>query len=272
MRIRSLLALSLATSLAPLPLTGCAQLRQAAERGDLQALLGGGEVDVAAGLKEALRVGVERAVADLSAKGGFGDSAARRIALPDRVANVTDTLRKIGLGKTVDDVEAAMNRAAERASAEAVPIFRKAIGSMTLADAKGILEGGETAATDYFRSKTEDDLRDRFQPVIAEKLSELRVVRDYNELLAKYKAIPFVPKPAELDLDRYVTDRGLDGLFGEIAAEEKRIREDPKARTTELLPSSTLRLVRRCWLVVPTLSFAWRSAGRAIGSPRDGGR
>ncbi|MCA9772376.1 MAG: DUF4197 domain-containing protein, partial [Myxococcales bacterium] len=94
---------------------------------------------------------------------------------------------------------------------------------------------GKTAATDFFRAKTQDTLRAKFQPVIAAKLDEVGVARDYNNLLTRYRAIPFVPQPPQLNLDRYVADEALDGLFTMLGREEARIREDPKARATELL-------------------------------------
>jgi hypothetical protein len=127
-----------------------------------------------------------------------------------------------------------MNRAAERASAEATDIFWKAIAQMTLQDAFGILNGGDTAATGYFRSRTSDALRARFRPLVDERMQQVGVYRIYEPLASRYAALPFVTKPA-LDLDAYVTDRALDGLFGMLEREERRIREDPAARSSELL-------------------------------------
>lgn len=192
------------------------------------------EATVAAGLKEALRVGTERTVKTTSALDGFLGNALIRIVLPEEFEGAAKTLRSIGLGKQVDEFETTMNRAAERAAGEATGIFWNAITGMTLADAFGILNGGETAATDYFRARTESGLRARFSPIVKEKMSELGLYTTYNELADTYNNLPLVTRPA-LDLDSYITDRALDGLFVVLSQEERRIREDPLARTTDLL-------------------------------------
>jgi hypothetical protein len=147
---------------------------------------------------------------------------------------MADALSALGLGSQVAELELAMNRAAERASAEATEVFWKAIAQMTLQDAFGILNGGDTAATEYFRTRTSDALRARFRPLVDERMQQVGVYRIYEPLENRYAALPFVTKPA-LDLDAHVTDRALDGLFGMLAREERRIREDPAARSSELL-------------------------------------
>lgn len=193
------------------------------------------DATIASGLKEALRVGIERAVADTSRPDGFLGNDRIRIPLPEKLQSVADTLRKIGLDKPVEDLVVAMNRGAEKASAEAADVFVGAIERMTLADARGILQGGPTAATDFFRAKTEDELRAKFEPIVAAKLDAVGGVRTYNDLLSRYRALPFVPKPPQLRLERFVTDKALDGLFVTLGREEARIREDPRARATALL-------------------------------------
>jgi hypothetical protein len=197
----------------------------------------GGELTegtVIAGLKEALAVGTGNAVVQTSASGGFADNKRLRIPTPEKISKVTDTLRKVGMGATVDRFEAKMNEAAERAAGEAKPVFINAIRQMSFADARAILKGGDTAATDYFRSKTETELERRFQPVISRKMNEVGAVQVYNDLVDRYNKIPLTKKPA-FTLEEYVTAEALDGLFLVLADEEKKIRRDPAARTTELL-------------------------------------
>ncbi|MEJ2199414.1 MAG: DUF4197 domain-containing protein [Desulfuromonadaceae bacterium] len=192
------------------------------------------EATVASGLKEALQVGSERAVATTSRENGFWGNELIRIAMPEQLTGMAKTLRSIGLGSQVDAFEVGMNRAAEVAAAEAKPVLLDAVSQMTLPDAMGILRGGDTAATDYFRDKTSASLRQKFIPIIQEKMGQVGLYSQYNQLLKAYSALPFVTKPA-FDLDGYVADRGLDGLFAVLAQKEQDIRANPAARTTELL-------------------------------------
>jgi hypothetical protein len=192
------------------------------------------EQTVVAGLKEALQIGTQRAVDNTSRLDGFLGNAIIRVVMPEEFKGAASTLRDIGLGGQVDKFELAMNRAAERASGEAVDVFWNAITSMSLADAFGILNGPETAATDYFRINTEATLRQRFAPIVQQKMSEVGLYQIYGELTDYYNNIPLVTKPA-LDLDGYITDRTLNGLFTILGQEESRIRKDPVARTTALL-------------------------------------
>jgi len=200
-------------------------------------LQGDGALDestVAAGLKEALRIGTDRSTATTSKLDGFYGNALIRIALPEQYGGVAKALNSIGMGSYVDDFERSMNRAAERASGEAVDVFRSAIMQMTIADAFGILNGGETAATDYFRRKTSSALTARFQPIVESKMEEVGAYNVYNDFVAKYNQLP-IDKPAAVDIDEYVTTRTVNGIFTVLEGEEKRIREDPAARTTALL-------------------------------------
>lgn len=207
-------------------------------RGQLEKLFsqsgGPDEATVAAGLKEALQVGAERTVLQTSKLDGFLGNALIRIALPKNYQHVADTLRKVGLGKDVDELEVAMNRAAEKAAGEARPIFTDAIRKITLPDAVRILRGGNTAATEYFRAHTADALRAKFRPVVTQSMEKVGVTQKYNRLAESYDKLPFVTRPA-LDLDEYVTERTLSGLFTVLGQQEKRIRKHPSARTTELL-------------------------------------
>ncbi|MCK5618977.1 MAG: DUF4197 domain-containing protein [Candidatus Krumholzibacteria bacterium] len=192
------------------------------------------ESTVAAGLKEALRVGTERSTASTSKLDGFYKNALIRIVMPEQYAGVAKTLNSFGMGSYVDDFERSMNRAAERASGEAIDVFWSAITQMSISDAFGILNGGETAATDYFRRNTTASLTARFQPIVTAKMEEVGVYNFYNDLVAKYNMLP-IDKPEAVDIDDYVTVRTIDGIFSVLEGEEKRIRDDPAARTTELL-------------------------------------
>jgi hypothetical protein len=192
------------------------------------------EETVAAGLREALKVGAERTVAATSEQDGFLGNELIYIALPDELTGMTGTLRDLGMGGLVDDLEVGMNRAAEAAAGEALDVFWRAIQGMTIADAFAILEGGETAATDYLYAKTGAALSRRFRPIVESKMNDVGVFPVYQQLHDRYTQIPFVSKP-DLDLVGYVNDKALAGLFTVLAEEEKRIREDPLARTTALL-------------------------------------
>ncbi len=208
--------------------------------GGLTGLLGAGSASrldqdtVVAGLKEALRVGSGNAVDSTSRVDGYLGNPAIRIPLPDELSGMAKALRTVGLGARVDELEVAMNRAAERAAGEAADVFLAGIRDMSFTDAYGILNGGETAATDYFRRTTSDELRRRFQPIVDQKMRQVGLVQLYDELVGRYTSLPFASEPP-LDLRAYVTERGLDGLFSVLAQEERRIRTDPSARVTELL-------------------------------------
>jgi hypothetical protein len=188
----------------------------------------------AAGVREVLNVASQRAVALASKPGGFLDDARIHIRPPKTARKIGSALRAIGMGAQVDELEVGMNRAAERAAAEAKPVFADAIRNMTLADAASIVRGGETAATDYFRSATEARLHARFKPIVASSLARVGARKQYDALLARYRALPFA-EPTNLDLDEYTTKKTLDGLFLLLAEEEKKVRKDPAKRTTALL-------------------------------------
>lgn len=214
---------------------GCAELNAALPV--LDTLLSGGALDeqtVAAGLREALQIGTDRATTTLSRDGGFSDDPVLRLSLPAELDGLSRTLRALGLGGQLDSLELAMNRGAERAAGEALPVFVDAIRGMTLADAFAILNGAPDAATQYFRERTSAELANRFSPVVGSALRQVGAYAIYDGLAERYDAIPFTKPPAP-NLERYVTDKTLTGLFGALAEEERRIREDPAARTTALL-------------------------------------
>lgn len=195
-----------------------------------------GELDeetVIAGLREALRVGSERTVDRTAAFDGFLANELIRIHLEGDLERMGRTLRRLGLGRRVDEFEVQMNRAAEKAAGEARLVLTRAVTGLTFEDAMGILRGPETAATDFLHAETSTEIRARFHPIVVDKMDEVGLTALYRELADHYNRLP-VSRPA-VDLDDYVTDRALDGLFTVLGEEERKIREDPLARTTELL-------------------------------------
>ena len=189
---------------------------------------------IAAGLKEALRVGIQRTVSETSKRGGYLENPLLHIALPEEFDNLAKGLRAIGFGNIIDSFETGMNRAAEKAASEATPVFLDAIKSMTIADAYGIWQGPPTAATDFFRQRSSDELRQRFQPIINDSMRQIGIYRLYQDVLDSYNQIPFAI-PIAFDLSDYITEQSLDGLFTVLGQQEAKIRQDPLARTTELL-------------------------------------
>jgi hypothetical protein len=206
--------------------------------GDFEGLLGGagtsGESRLVAGLKQALEIGTERTVAQTSRDGGFAGDSAIRIGLPGSLDKMATGLRAIGFGAQIDELELAMNRSAEKASAEATDVFVQGIRQLTFSDAQAILSGGDTAATEFFERTTRDPLAERFEPIVEEQMQGVGLVEQYGALVDRYAALPFTKKP-DLDLESYVTNSALDGLFHVLGNEERKIREDPAARSTALL-------------------------------------
>jgi hypothetical protein len=192
------------------------------------------ESTIITALKEAISVGTDNAVKSVSELDGYLTNQAIKILIPEKFKMITDGLRKIGYNKTVDDFILSMNRAAEKAAPQAKSIFIDAIKEMTFDDAKKILNGNETAATEYFKTKASEKLYDAFTPIISSSVNEVGATRYYKDMVSKFSFLPFV-KTGTLNLDDYVTNKALDGLFHMIGEEEKKIRTDPKARVTELL-------------------------------------
>lgn len=193
-----------------------------------------GDARVAQGLKEALRVGTENAVGLTGRVDGYFANQAIKILMPERLRSLEQGLRLIGQGERVDELVLGMNRAAERAAPAARGIFVDAIGEMSIDDARTILAGADTAATDYFKGKTTGKLTNAFQPVVERSMNEVGVARQYKDLLAQAQTIPFF-RAEDYDLNRYVVGKSLDGLFHVVGEEERKIRTNPTARTTELL-------------------------------------
>ncbi len=198
----------------------------------------GGTLDtntIVAGLRDALRVSTDEAVSRTSALNGFLANELIRIHLPESLESMARTLRSVGFGPQVDELDVAMNRAAERAAGQATDVFLDAIRQMTFRDARGILDGGDTAATDYFRRTSSAALRSRFEPIVARKMETVGLARLYSDLVGHYRLLPIPNKQEAPELESYVTDHALDGLFTVLGQEETRIRTDPEARVTELL-------------------------------------
>ena len=229
-----LLLLFLAWFMIALP--GCAELDQSLKILGLPAVKGDALDDnkIAAGLKEALQVGTGNAVTLTGKMDGYFRNQAIKILMPEQLQDFEKGLRTFGFGPQVDDFVLSMNRAAERAAPQAKQIFLGAISEMTFADAKQILNGSQTAATDYFKVKTTDKLIAAFRPQVEKAMNEVGVTRQYKELVGYFKAIPF-PKSELINIDQYVVGKSLDGLFLMLAEEERNIRSNPAARVTSLL-------------------------------------
>ena len=189
---------------------------------------------VAAGLKEALQVGTGNAVNLTGKTDVYFKNEAIKILMPEKMRTLEKGLRAAGYGSKVDEFVLSMNRAAERAAPFARSIFVGAIKEMTFDDARKILTGGETSATDYFKVKTSDKLAAAFKPEVHKAMNEVGVTRQYKELVGQAQSIPFLRTQA-LDIDDYVVRKALDGLFYMVAEEEKKIRKNPAARVTSLL-------------------------------------
>lgn len=189
---------------------------------------------VVAGLKEALIKGISTGSAQAARVDGYFKNPKIKIPFPSDVQRVEDKLRQIGLGNEVDKFVMTLNRGAEDAAKEAKPIFITAIKSMTIQDAWGILKGEDDAATQYLIRTTSGQLKAKFKPVIKSSLEKVNATKYYGDIVNTYNKIPFTEK-VNPDLDDYAADKAVEGLFYLVAQEEKKIRENPVARTTELL-------------------------------------
>lgn len=189
---------------------------------------------IVSGLKEALAIGTENAVKNVSQTDGYFGNQLIKILMPEKIQKVADVLKKVGYQKEVDDFMLSMNRAAEKAAPQAASFFGDAIKEMTFEDARKILNGGDTSATEYFKAKTNEKIYNSFKPVVSSSMNEVGVTRSYKEMIGKYESIPFM-KSESLDLDHHVTAKAIDGLFTMVGQEEKKIRTDPAARVTDLL-------------------------------------
>jgi hypothetical protein len=185
------------------------------------------------GLKEALQTGATKSSAKLSAVDGYFANAALKIMMPAEAKKVESTLRNFGMSKQVDELILTMNRGAENAAKEIAPIFIDAVKQMSIKDGWSILKGSDTAATQYLRNSTTSALTEKFRPVIDKALSQLNAAKYWDRVFSSYNQ--FSREKVNTDLTAYVTEKALAGVFYQIALEEKDIRKNPAARTTDLL-------------------------------------
>lgn len=218
--------------------TGTNSLLSSAAAGNLS------QEQVVARLKEALGKGVERAVASLGQTNGFLTNLNVRIPMPTKLQKVETVLRAAGQGHLVDDFVGSMNHAAEQAVPVAASVFADSIKQMSIADAKSILTSTNDAATQYFRRTTQTNLQAKFYPIVQKATDQVGVTAQYKSMMGKFTALDTVNtllggksnlKLSPGDIDSYVTDKAMDGLFTMVAEEEKNIRANPIARTTDLL-------------------------------------
>jgi len=191
--------------------------------------------EIANGLKDALAKGAEKAIGNLSKTDGFLKNLDVKIPLPDSLVEIEKGLRLVGQQKYADEFVATLNHAAETAVTEAGPIFSDAIRQMTVADAKQILSGGDDAATQYFRKVGGARIQENMLPVVKAATEKTGVTAAYKNFIGKAGFAVVLSNKKDLDIDAYVTEKATDGLFKMIAVEEKEIRKNPMARTTDLL-------------------------------------
>lgn len=190
--------------------------------------------EMVSGLKEALEVGTGKAVAVLEKPGGYSLNPQVKIPLPESVEKIKGVLQAVGYGPQLEAFDKSMNTAAEAAAPKAKAIFLDSIKKMSISDAGKIIKGSDTAATDYLREKSSTSLTEVFRPIIHDSMSQVGTTSKYQALTQQIQSLPFT-KGLNLDLDDYVTDGALKGLFFMLGQEEMKIRQDPAARSTELL-------------------------------------
>lgn len=191
--------------------------------------------EAATGIRQALSNGIASAIANLGRENGFFGDQIYKVLLPPDAVKIESTLRNIGMGSQVDRAILQINRAAEDAVQEAKPIFVNAIKSMTITDAMNIVRGGNTAATDYFRGKTREQLIEAFRPSIESSLQKTQATKYYADMVNAYNKLPTTFKKLNPDLTGHVVGKTTDALFDQIQKEEVNIRQNPAARTTEIL-------------------------------------
>ncbi len=193
--------------------------------------------EVISGLKEALEVGAQNAVGATSIADGFWKNELIKIAFPEEAIKVKNTLVDLGMNGMVENFEMTMNRAAEEATKEAVPVFVNAIKGMSIGDGFAILKGGEGAATNYLKEKTTSQLIQKFSPVVERATSKVELTKAWKPVTSAYNTATILTggNAIDPDLNAYVTNQAIDGLFKMISNEENKIRKDPLARTSDLL-------------------------------------
>ena len=192
------------------------------------------DTQIASGLKQALSVGTEKAVKLVARPGGYLENQEIKILLPQNLRPVEKALRAVGQGPRIDDFVASMNHAAEKAAPEAGKIFADAVKQMTIDDARKLLNGSDTAITDYFKSKTSTQLATAFRPHVKAAMDANGVSQQYQALMGQAPKLPFM-NSSNADINTYVVNKALDGLFYMLGQQERQIRSNPAARTTTLL-------------------------------------
>ena len=193
-----------------------------------------GGVDVAAGLKEALQNGISKQVSLLTAEDGFLKNDLVKIPVPAEMQKVSNTLNNLGMSNLTNEGIKTMNRAAEMAVKEATPVFVEAIKNMSFSDAKAILMGNKTEATTYLQKATTTSLYAKFKPVVQQAIGKAGADKAWSTIITKYNSVPMVAK-VNPDINEYVTQKALEGVFKMIAIEETKIRESSSSRTSDLL-------------------------------------
>lgn len=202
------------------------------DKPELSRVLATGDIEKA--FKEALQIGSENVVNQLSTVNGFYKDPSIRIPLPKKLKPVKKTLYKLGMEKDVDRFEKKLNRAAEAAVPKAKALFLKSISAMTFQDVMGIYEGPKDSATKYFEKKMSPSLRKEMRPIVESSLSEVGAIKAFKKVMKSYNKLPYAPE-VKADITGYVIQKGMDGVFFYLAKEEAAIRDNPEKRTTELL-------------------------------------
>ncbi len=192
------------------------------------------QAEISAGLKEALRVGITQAVSSTNQTNGFYGNNLIKIPVPQEVEKIKSTLTQLGYTKPIDDFERSLNRAAEQASGQAIEIFSNAITKLTFTDVVEIWKGEDDAATQFLKRTSTDQLHAAFSPITKKAIEDVGVTKYWDDIANIYNNLPFVT-PVNPNLNEYVNDQAINGLFTLVAQEEKKIREDPAARTTAIL-------------------------------------
>ena len=213
-------------------LSSCAELQQVVNQLPQGGVIS--QAEIASGLRQALNLGIEKQVTNLTREDGFYKNSLVKILLPAELQKVDKTLRDIGLGNLADEGLKVLNRAAEDAVKEATPIFVNAVKEITFADAKNILLGADNAATSYLQNKTVTPLYGKFSPVIKKSLDKVGATSVWANIINKYNSIPLTNN-VNPDLTDYVTNEALEGVYTMIAVEEKEIRNKVSSRSTDLL-------------------------------------
>lgn len=194
----------------------------------------GESADVAGGLKEALTVGIQNAVKSVGIEDGFYKNLDIKVLLPDKLKKADEMLQGIGMGAVSEELVKKMNRAAEVAAPKAMDIFVDSIKQLTFTDALQILNGAGSNATEFLKTTATESLTAAFYPAIKSSMEEVKAIKAFNDFKDKYSSIPLAEK-IDLDINQHVTDKAIEGLFKMVALEEAKIRQDPAARTSDLL-------------------------------------